>query len=156
MDGFHVLTPPCLQKFQNALRPPPPPPPSMPPEFHNREPPLPFGISAFFLKFIFNLATPISTNEHEFRSPQGCDSAAPGDKLCSSATRLKNRLRATLLCKLPLTSEFGYKNKHHLRYFSFSLFSCVVLTFTKQNSSNSFGGQCCVPFTLHVVCMNAQ
>ena len=31
-DGFHVLTPPCLRKFQNAL-------PPMPSEFHNHEPP---------------------------------------------------------------------------------------------------------------------
>ena len=40
-DGFHVLSPPCLRKFQNAL------PPPMPSEFHNREPPLPFRISVF-------------------------------------------------------------------------------------------------------------
>ena len=32
-DGFHVLPPPCLRKFQNAL------PPLMPSEFHNRDPP---------------------------------------------------------------------------------------------------------------------
>ena len=47
-DGFHVLTPPCLRKFQNAL----PPTPS---EFHNREPLLPFGISGFFLEVHFRL-----------------------------------------------------------------------------------------------------
>ena len=80
-DGFHILTPPCLRKFQNALAPP------MPSEFHNREPPLPFRISSFFWKYIFDLATPIWTNEHEFMPPRGCDLAAPGDKLYSSATR---------------------------------------------------------------------
>ena len=75
-DGFHVLPPPpCLRKFQNAS------------EFHNREPPLPFRISWFFWKYIFDLATPIWTNKHEFMPPQGCDLAAPGDKLYSSATR---------------------------------------------------------------------
>ena len=67
--------PPCLRKFQNAS------------EFHNREPPLPFRISWFFWKYIFDLATPIWTNKHEFMPPQGCDLAAPGDKLYSSATR---------------------------------------------------------------------
>ena len=40
-DGFHVLTLPCLWKFLNAL-------PPMPSEFHNRESPLPFGISGVF------------------------------------------------------------------------------------------------------------
>ena len=61
--------------------------PPMPPEFHSREPPLPFRISGFFWKNIFDLATPIRTNEHEFMPPQGCDLAAPGDKLYSSVTR---------------------------------------------------------------------
>ena len=77
-DSFHVLTPPH---------------PSLPLEFHNRKPPLPFGISAFFWKFIFDLATPISTNEHEFMPPQGCDPVAPGDKLYSSATRKTYHVR---------------------------------------------------------------
>ena len=36
-DGFHVLSPPCLRKFQNVL-------PPMPSEFHNREPPSPSEI----------------------------------------------------------------------------------------------------------------
>ena len=48
-DGFHVLTPPCLRKFQNAL-------PPMPSEFHNRGPPLPFRISSFSGKYIFDLS----------------------------------------------------------------------------------------------------
>ena len=61
--------------------------PPMPSEFHSREPPLPFRISGFFWKYIFDLATPIRTNEHEFMPPQGCDLAAPGDKLYSSVTR---------------------------------------------------------------------
>ena len=40
--------------------------------------------------------------------------------------------------KSPLIEyEFGYENKHHLRKFYSSLFSCIVLMFTKQNSSNS-------------------
>ena len=41
----------------------------------------------YFWKFIFDLATPLSTNKHEFMPPQGCDPAAPGDKLYSSATK---------------------------------------------------------------------
>ena len=51
-NGFHVLTPPCLRKFQNAL------PPPMPSEFHNREPPTPLQNFHLFLS-IFDLATPI-------------------------------------------------------------------------------------------------
>ena len=43
--------------------------------------------SGFFWKYIFDLVTPIRTNEHEFMPPQGCDLAAPGDKLYSSVTR---------------------------------------------------------------------
>ena len=61
--------------------------PPMSSEFHSRELPLPFRISVFFSKYIFDLATPIRTNEHEFMPPQGCDLAAPGDKLYSSVTR---------------------------------------------------------------------
>ena len=80
------LTPPCVRKFQNAL-------PPMSSEFHNREPPLPFGISAFFWKFIFDLAMPISTNEHELMPPQGCDPAASGEKLYSSVTRKTYRVQ---------------------------------------------------------------
>ena len=81
-DGFHVLTPPpplCLRKFQNVLPlpcpqnsiivNPPPPPPSTLRNFR------------FFGKFIFDLATPISTNEHELMLPQGCDPVASGEKL---------------------------------------------------------------------------
>ena len=41
----------------------------------------------FFWKYIFDLATPIWTNEHESMPPQGCDLAASGDKLYSSVTR---------------------------------------------------------------------
>ena len=57
----------------------------MPSEFRDREPPLPFRISVVFWKYIFDLATPICANEHEFMPPQDCDLAAQGDKL--SATR---------------------------------------------------------------------
>ena len=62
----------------------------------------------FFWKYIFDLATPIRTNEHEFMPPQGCDLAAPGDKLSDSNLPLVDRL-----CKLLFRSEFGNKNKHH-------------------------------------------
>ena len=59
-DGLHVLIPPCLRKFQNAL-------PPVPSEFHNCEPPpRPLQNFPFFWKYIFNLATPIRTNEHEY------------------------------------------------------------------------------------------
>ena len=73
-DGFHVLTPPWLRKFQNAL-------PPMLSEFHNREPLLPFGISTFFWKYIFRLGNAYWRNKHEFMPPEGCDLVAPGDKL---------------------------------------------------------------------------
>ena len=97
-DSFHVLTPPCLRKFQNAF-------PPMPSEFHNHDPPtpplpLPFRISGFFFwKYIFVLATALRTNEQEFMPPQGYDLAAPGDKLYSSVTR-------KTLCSWPA----GYAN----------------------------------------------
>ena len=48
-DGFHVLTPPCHQKFSRMCYPP------MPSGFHNREPPLSFGISRVFLEVHFRL-----------------------------------------------------------------------------------------------------
>ena len=50
-------------------------------------PPSPSEFPGFFWKYIFDLAMPIRTNEHEFMPPQGCDLAAPGDKLYSSVTR---------------------------------------------------------------------
>ena len=62
------VTPPCPQ---NSMIVNPPSPSEFP----------------FFWKYIFDLATPIWTNEHEFMPPQGCDLAAPGDKLYSSVTR---------------------------------------------------------------------
>ena len=50
------------------------PPPPMPSEFHNCELPS-------HSEYIFDLATALCTNEREFMPPQGCDLAAPGDKL---------------------------------------------------------------------------
>ena len=66
------VTPPCPQ---NSIIVNPPSPSEFP----------------FFWKYIFDLATPIWTNEHEFMPPQGCDLAAPGDKLYSSVTRKNYR-----------------------------------------------------------------
>ena len=83
------VTPPCPQ---NSIIVNPPSPSEFP----------------FFWKYIFDLATPIWTNEHEFMPPQGCDLAAPGDKLSDSNLPLVDRL-----CKLLFRSEFGNKNKHH-------------------------------------------
>ena len=48
-DGFHVLTP--LVFGNSKMRYPP-----MPSEFHNREPPLPFRISGFSGKYIFDFS----------------------------------------------------------------------------------------------------
>ena len=48
---------------------------------------MPSEFPGFFWKYIFDLATPIRTNEHEFMPPQGCDLAATGDMLYSSVTR---------------------------------------------------------------------
>ena len=81
-DGFHALTP---LAFRNSKMHYPPPPIAS--EFHNGEPPLLFRISAFFWKYIFDLATALWTNERESMPPQGCDLAAPGDKLYFSVTR---------------------------------------------------------------------
>ena len=84
-DGFHVLTPPLA--FRNSRMHYPPCPQNSiimnPPTLRN---------FLFFWKCIFDLATPISTNEHDFMPPQGCDPAAPGDKLYSSATRKTYRM----------------------------------------------------------------
>ena len=64
----------------------------MPSEFHNHEPPYPSEFPLFW-KCIFDLATPISTNKHDFMLPQSCDLAVLGDKLYSSATRKTYRVR---------------------------------------------------------------
>ena len=50
-------------------------------------PPSPSEFLLFFWKYIFDLATALWTNEHEFMPPQGCDLAAQGHKLYSSVTR---------------------------------------------------------------------
>ena len=50
----------------------------------------------FFWKCIFDLATTISTNEHDLMLPHGCDLAPPGDKLYSSATRLPHVARCAI------------------------------------------------------------
>ena len=84
---------PLPSEIPECVTPPHPPPPPMPSEFHNREPAYPSEFPFFFWKFIFDLATPISTNKHEFMPPQGCDPVAPGDKLYSSATRKTYRVR---------------------------------------------------------------
>ena len=60
--------------------------PPMPSEFHSREPPPPLQNFRFFLEVHFRLSNAYK-NEHEFMPPQGCDLAAPGDKLYSSVTR---------------------------------------------------------------------
>ena len=48
-------------------------------------------------------------NKHEFMPPQGCDLAAPGDKLYSSATRKTYRPCVARLCNPFFKSKFGYK-----------------------------------------------
>ena len=97
--------------------------------------------------------------------PQGCDLVVPVDKLYLLFSNKKNLPLVARLCKLLFESEFGCKNKHHLWKFYSSLFPCVVLIFTKQNSSNSdcsnlLAGRYCQvfilsllrPFICHVVC----
>ena len=106
-DGFHVLPPPCLRKFQNAL------PPPCPQNSIIVNPPYPSEFPGFFGKYIFDLATFIWTNEHEFMPPKGCYLAAPGDKLYSSATRITYRVWpgcATFFLSLILPIK-----KHHLQ-----------------------------------------
>ena len=69
------------------------------------------------------------------------------------------------LCKLLSESEFGYKNKHHLRKFYSSLFLVLfgrlqskiaqiqtVKTFRRANTVKSSIFLRCVPFICHVVC----
>ena len=129
-DGFHVLTPPCLQKSQNAS------PPCPQNSIIMNPPPLPFGISAFFWKYIFDLATPIWTNEHELMPPQGCDLAAPGDKLYSSATR-------KTYCEWPgCANSFLSLNFVYLRttkVHNNSIFKELTLLFLLQKFLHAFG-----------------
>ena len=76
-------------------------------------PPYPSEFPGFFGKYIFDLATFIWTNEHEFMPPKGCYLAAPGDKLYSSATRITYRVWpgcATFFLSLNLPIK-----KHHLQ-----------------------------------------
>ena len=103
-DGFHVLTPPPLAFGNSRMRYFP----SCPQNSIIVNPP-PLGISGFFWRYIFDLATFIRTNEHEFMPPQGCDLTAPGNKLYSSATRKTYRPRVARQCNPFFKPKFGYK-----------------------------------------------
>ena len=96
-DGFHVLTP--LAFGNSRMRYPLPP---CPQNSLIVRPRYPSGFPEFFWRYIFDSATFIWTNKHEFMPPQGCDLVAPGDKLYSSATRKTYRLRMARLCCLNL------------------------------------------------------
>ena len=143
------FNPPPPSEFQNAS------------EFHNREPPLPFRISWFFWKYIFDLATPIWTNKHEFMPPQGCDLAAPGDKLYSSATRKTYRYWPG--CANSFLSP-NLAIKINITYVNFTPLCFLVLFWRLQSKIaalkfrllKSFGGQIyrwvlLRPFICHVV-----
>ena len=160
-DGFHVLTPPLA--FGNSKMHYPPPIPS---EFHNREPPpLPFRISVFFWKYIFDLATALWTNEHEFMPPQGCTLAVSGDKLYSSATRKTNCqwlgcANSFLNLAIKINTTYGNFTPLCFLVLFWRLQSKIaqiqtVKTFRQANTFKSSIFLRCVPFICHVVCMKS-
>ena len=121
--------PPLPSEIPKCVTPP------MPSEFHNREPPLPFRISVF-LEVHFQLSNAYMNKRTWIYASSGLWSSGARRQALLFSDK-KNLPLVTRLWKLLFKSEFGYNNKHHLRQFYSSLFSCAVLTFTKQNSSNS-------------------
>ena len=104
-DGFHVLTPPCLR---NALPPPPCPQNSIimnPPPLQNFR---------FFLEVHFRLGNAyMNKRTWIYASSRLRSRGARWQALLFSDK--KNLPLVARLCKLLFKSEFGYKNKHHLR-----------------------------------------
>ena len=106
-DSFHAS--PCLQKLKNAL---PPPPPPCPQNSIIMTTPTPLQNFYFFWKY----------NVH-FRLSNGYVNKQTwidaSSRLWFSSARRQALLfsdkKNLLLCKLLFKSEFGYKNKHHLR-----------------------------------------
>ena len=120
-DGFHVVTPLCLLKFQNAL-------------FMIMKPPFSSEILVFLEVHCRLSNGSMNKRTWIYASSRLWSSGARPQALLFSDK--KNLPLVVRLCKLLFESEFGYKNKHHLRKFYSSLFSCVVLAFTKQNGSD--------------------
>ena len=78
------LNPPLPSKIPKCITPP------CPQNSIIMNPPSPSEFLGFFSKYIFDLATALWTNEHEFMAPQGCNLAVPYDKLYSSCSDKKN------------------------------------------------------------------
>ena len=124
-DGFHVLTPCCLRKFQNAL-------PPMPLEFHNREPPLPFRISRIFFGSTF------LTNSNAYINKRTWIDAS--SRLWSSGARRqailfsdkKNLPLVARLCELLCKSEFSLI-KMNTTYGNFTPLCFLVLFWRLQS-----------------------
>ena len=117
-DGFHVLTPPCLRKFQNAL-------PPVPSEFHNREPLLPFGIFRVFLEVHFRLGN-VYMNKWTwiYASQRLWSSGAKWQALLFSNKKTSYRPRVARLCNPFFKSKFGYKKKPVTVIFLLFVFLC--------------------------------
>ena len=86
---------------------------SMPSEFHNREPPLTFGISAFF-------GSAFSTWQRLYQPTNTilCFFKAVILRRRATSFTLQRQEKPTAcgqVCKLLFKSEFGYKNKHNSR-----------------------------------------
>ena len=122
----------------------------MPLEFHNRQTPLPFGISILFLTSFFHSVTPIN--------------AYP--RLCPNNTRqLAYSLETKLLTQWPCWANLATCIKNCQTHCFSPL--CFHVLFTKQNSSNSDWKQTeniietsiiahCIHFTLYVVYTKVQ
>ena len=114
-DGFHVLTP---LAFGNSRKRYPPP---MPSEFHNREPPLPFGIYGVFLEVHFRLGN-VYMNKRRwiYASPRLWSSGARRQALLFSDK--KNLL--TACGQAFFKSKFGYKKTPVTVIFLLFVFLC--------------------------------
>ena len=147
------ITPPCPQN-SIIVNPPPPPPPPSPSEF----------LFFFFWKYIFDLATALWTNKHEFMPPQGCNLGVPGDKLYSSVTRKTYHqwpgcANSFLSLNLAIKINTTYRNFTPLCFLVlfWRLQSKIaqiqtVKTFWRANTVKSSIFLRCVPFICHVVC----
>ena len=127
--------PPLPSEIPKCVTPPPPCPQNSiimnPPPLQNFR---------FFLEVHFQLSNAyMNKRTWIYASSRLRSSGARWQALLFSEK--KNLPLVARLCKLLFKSEFGYKNKPTYGNFTpLSLFSCAVLTFTKQNSSNSDGG----------------
>ena len=119
-DGFHVLTPPCHQKFQNAL----PPHALRIPQSWAPPPPLPFGISGVFLEVHFRLGNVYMNKQTWIYASQRLWSSGTKWQALLSATRKTYRPHVARLCNPFFKSQFGYKKTPVTVIFLLFVFSC--------------------------------